>query len=145
MKESEKIKLSTIYNGRDVRELWDAAQNSPVIDHPDLGAISPNKFRSLFAGKPCAFCAQKMPHGKDYYSTNSRAEAVRRGYQYKNKSREDYINRAGNQYFHPNYLTLDHKINKARCPELMFDFDNLQAMCWKCNNEKKDNNAPIQG
>ena len=32
-------------------------------------------------------------------------------------------------------------MNKARFPELMFDFKNLEAICWRCNNEKKDNNA----
>ena len=48
--------------------------------------------------------------------------------------------RAGTVYFHPNFVTLDHKTNKARCPEKMFDYSNLQIMCWQCNNNKGDDN-----
>ena len=40
-----------------------------------------------------------------------------------------------------NYITIDHKVNKARCPQKMFDFDNLQAVCWRCNWEKSDDNT----
>ncbi len=32
-------------------------------------------------------------------------------------------------------------MNKARFPELLFEFNNLEAICWGCSNEKKDNNA----
>ncbi|WP_199197440.1 HNH endonuclease [Chroococcidiopsis sp. CCALA 051] len=46
--------------------------------------------------------------------------------------------RAGTVYFHPNYVTLDHKTNKARYPEKMFDYSNLQIMCWQCNSNKGD-------
>ena len=43
------------------------------------------------------------------------------------------INQINQIFFHPNYVTIDHIINKVRCPEKMFDFDNLQLVCWqKC-------------
>ncbi len=82
-----------------------------------------------------------MAHGKELYSTSSRQEAIKRGYEYVNKKGQKTINAIGNIYFHPNYVTLDHKVNKARCPERMFDYSNLQIMCWQCNTNKSDNNA----
>jgi hypothetical protein len=82
-----------------------------------------------------------MAHGKDFHSTPSKQEAVKRGYEYTDKWGKKVINQAGGVYFHPNYVTLDHKTNKARCPEKMFDYSNLQIMCWRCNHNKGDDNT----
>ncbi|ANV90635.1 hypothetical protein [Picosynechococcus sp. PCC 8807] len=141
MYKNDKKFLSTLYRTSQIDDVWQWGQNQPVIQHPQLGLISPSKYRSLFFGKPCPFCAQKMTHGKHLYSTTSEQEAISRGYQYIKKTGEKYINRAGKLYFHPNYVTLDHKINKARCPELLFEYNNLEVICWKCNMSKGDNNA----
>ncbi|BAW97962.1 hypothetical protein NIES970_29250 (plasmid) [[Synechococcus] sp. NIES-970] len=141
MSSADKKILSALYTAQEIREAWEFAQNRLVIQHPKLGAISPNEYRLKFSQKPCPFCAKKMTHGKTLHATQSRQEAISRGYQYINNKGKDYINQAGEFYFHPHYVTLDHKINKARCPELMFDHQNLQAICWRCNIEKGDNNA----
>jgi hypothetical protein len=133
--------LAALYSGAEINDIWQASQNCPVIDHPSLGKIIPNQYRSKYHQKPCPFCGQKMVHGKSAHSTNDQQEAIARGYQYLDKKGNPVINRAGNIYFHPHYVSLDHKLNKARCPERMFDYDNLQIMCWKCNNLKGDNNA----
>jgi hypothetical protein len=133
--------LAALYSSADIHDVWQASQNYPVIDHPSLGKISPNQYRAKYHQKPCPFCGQKMVHGKSAHSTNDQQEAIARGYQYLDKNGKKIINRAGNVYFHPHYVSLDHKLNKARCPERMFDYDNLQIMCWKCNNLKGDNNA----
>lgn len=53
----------------------------------------------------------------------------RRGYEYINRWGNKVINQAGDIFFHPNYVTLDHKHNKARCPEKMFDYSHLEAVC----------------
>lgn len=136
----DKDYLKTLYRASDIDEIWQAGQNERLINHPKFGRISPNEYRQKFNNKPCPFCGKKMVHGKFLHSTNSKQDAIEMRYQYKNANGLDYINRAGNLYFHPNYVTLDHKVNKARCPELLFEFSNLQAMCWKCNQEKGDNN-----
>jgi hypothetical protein len=136
-----KQELASLYLSSDINEIWQGGQNLQVIDHPTLGKISPNYYRAQYHLKPCPFCAQRMFHGQDQYSTSSRADAIARGYQYLNRNGNQVINQAGGRYFHPHYVTLDHKLNKARCPEQMFGYDNLQIMCWRCNNEKGDNNA----
>lgn len=140
MPEVNKKYLQTLYQASEVREVWEAGQNEKLINHPKFGWISPNEFRQNFDRKPCPFCGKRMVHGKARHATTSKQEALARGYQYVNSKGQKYINRAGSCYFHPNYVTLDHKLNKARCPELLFDADNLQAICWKCNQEKGDNN-----
>lgn len=38
-------------------------------------------------------------------------------------------------------VTLDHVINKARHPELLFDYDNLEAICKSCNSKKGQDNT----
>lgn len=38
-------------------------------------------------------------------------------------------------------VTLDHVINKARHPELLFDYRNLEAICKSCNSKKGDDNT----
>ena len=137
--------LATFYSGTDINVLWNANHNLPVIDHPKLGKISPHQYRSQYHGKPCPFCAKRMVHGS-FHSTNSKQEAIARNYQYLDSTGKTVINHAVNHsgrytYFHPHYVTLDHKLNKARCPEQMFDYKNLQIMCWKCNQQKGTNNA----
>ncbi|GCL50257.1 hypothetical protein NIES3804_18240 [Microcystis aeruginosa NIES-3804] len=51
------------------------------------------------------------------------------------------INQINRIFFHTNYVTIDHIINKVCCPEKMFDFDNLQLVCWHCNQAKSEDNA----
>jgi HNH endonuclease len=136
-----KKELSSLYNGCDIADIWQASLNLKVIFHHNLGKITPNHFRSIHNGKPCPFCAKRMVHGQSIHSTQSKQEAIDRDYQYMDEQRNTTINRIGNTYFHPHYVTLDHKLNKARFPEKMFDYDNLQAVCWKCNSIKSDNNA----
>lgn len=136
-----KKNLSALYLSTDIGQIWQSSQMLPVIDHPVFGKISPHQYRTQYHQKPCPFCGQKMVHGKSQHSTNSKQEAISRGYEYQDAQGIKVINRIGNTYFHPHYVTLDHKLNKARMPEQMFDYDNLQIMCWKCNSTKGDNNA----
>jgi hypothetical protein len=133
--------LKNLYRSDQIAWAWSSMQNQPIIQHPIFGNISPNEYRSKFNGKICPFCNQNMVHGKNLYSTNSREEAIDRNYEYLNKHGRYRFNLIGGIYFHPNYVTIDHKVNKARCPELMFDYQNLQIVCMKCNNEKGDDNT----
>jgi hypothetical protein len=135
-----KSKLKTLYKASEIAEVWNASQNLAVIEHPN-GLISPNAYRAMYSSKPCPYCGQKMAHGKDFHSTPSKQKAVKHGYEYTDKWGKKVINQAGGVYFHPNYVTLDHKTNKARCPEKMFDYSNLQIMCWRCNHNKGDDNT----
>jgi len=141
MTEINKSQLRALYQAREIAEVWNASQNMSVIVHPQHGSISPNKYRAMYKGRPCQYCGCKMVHGQDFHSTSSKQEAIKRGYEYLNKRGRKVINTANKIYFHPNYVTVDHKINKARCPEKMFDYNNLQIMCWRCNKEKGDDNA----
>lgn len=141
MADFKKQELSSLYLSPDINYVWQVAQSYVIINHPSLGKISPNQYRAQYHQKPCPFCNQTMVHGQAVHSTDSKQEAIARGYQYLDKNGKPTINQAGKTYFHPHYVTLDHKLNKARCPERMFDYDNLQIMCWKCNKLKGDNNA----
>lgn len=132
--------LKTLYRASDIQEIWQAGQGEKLINHPRWGWISPSEFRQKFHQKPCPFCGRKMVHGKYAHATKSKSEAIALGYQYRDSHGRDYINQAGDTYFHPHYVTLDHKLNKARCPELLFEASNLQVVCWRCNLEKGDNN-----
>jgi hypothetical protein len=136
-----KLELILLYNSNDISKVWNLYQNKNVINHPQHGLISPNKYRDIKKGKPCPYCGQKMVHGKEFYVMQSELEARKRGYEYINKNGKKIINNIRDKYFHPNYINLDHKINKARCPEKMFDYDNLEAICWKCNSSKGDDNT----
>lgn len=136
-----KSKLKTLYKASEIAEVWNASQNLAIINHPKHGLISPNDYRAMCNAKPCPYCGQKMVHRKELHSTLLRQEAVKRGYEYVDKWGKKVINQASGVYFHPKYVTLDHKINKARCPEKMFDYSNLQIMCWRCNNNKGDDNT----
>lgn len=136
-----KSQLCILYNANKISEIWNSSQNLNIINHPQHGLISPNAYRILKKGKPCPYCGQKMVHGQEFYSTESKLEAIKQGYEYIDKNGQKIINQAGVKYFHPNYVTLDHKINKARCPEKMFDYDNLEVICWKCNLSKGDDNT----
>ena len=136
-----KSKLKTLYKASEIADVWNASQNLAIIEHPKHGLISPNAYRAMYGSKPCPYCGQKMAHGKDIHSTLSKQAALHLGYEYVDKQGKKVINRAGGIYFHPNYVTLDHKTNKARCPEKMFDYTNLQIMCWRCNHNKGDDNT----
>jgi 5-methylcytosine-specific restriction endonuclease McrA len=137
----KKLMLNTLYSAHEIQQVWQNNQHKKLIKHPNYGWISPNEYRSKYAHKPCPYCGQKMVHGNEKYITNSKKEAIKRGYEYQNKQGKPTINQITNNYFHPNYITLDHKINKARCPNLLFDYDNLEAICWRCNNDKNDDNS----
>ncbi|MBD2576295.1 HNH endonuclease [Oscillatoria sp. FACHB-1406] len=137
----KKSSLKTLYRASDINRVWQASQNVQAIEHPERGFISPNEYRALYKGKPCPYCGQKMVHSQQLYSTTSKQEAIDRGYEYTDKLAGKVINQAGNTFFHPHYVTLDHKINKARCPEKMFEFSNLEVICWRCNQNKGDNNT----
>lgn len=141
MPKNKRSELAALYKSSDIDFVWKEGQSSKLIKHPQYGLISPNKYRAVSQGKPCPFCGKHMVHGQISHSTLSKDEAIERGYQYINGLGEKFINHVGSRYFHPHYVTLDHKVNKARCPELMFEYDNLQIMCWKCNINKGDNNA----
>jgi 5-methylcytosine-specific restriction endonuclease McrA len=132
--------LKHLYEGKTINEIWNLMSSHPIIQHPEFGLISPSQYRAKFHGKVCPFCGEKMVHGRLLHSTPLKKTAIDRGYEYLDKTGKKHIHKAGGRYFHPHYVTLDHKINKARCPELMFEYDNLQIMCWKCNREKGDNN-----
>ena len=136
-----KSELKILYKASDIQYVWDSSKNLDVINHPQDGWISPNQYRAKSKGKPCPYCGKKMVHGKDFHSTSSKKEAIKRGYEYVDKHGKKFINQAGDFFFHPNYVTLDHKLNKARCPEKMFDYNNLEAVCWRCNREKGANNS----
>ncbi len=145
MSRIDKRELAALYKGADINVVWWESRNLRVIDHPKFGLISPNEYRAKSKGKPCPFCGQKMMHGSAFYRTRKR-DAIAQGYQYKDGNGNQTINTIRNRhtgytYFYPHYVTLDHKLNKARCPEHMFDADNLEAICWKCNSAKGDNNA----
>jgi hypothetical protein len=132
--------LKYLYDPKEIAVTWSEMQSKAIIDHPEFGKISPNDYRARFDGKVCPFCAQRMVHGQNLHTTQFKKEAIFRKYEYVNKKGVKYINNAGGRYYHPHYATLDHIVNKARCSELMFQADNLQIMCWKCNLEKGDNN-----
>lgn len=146
MSRATQQKLASLYKGRDIKDLWNLSKDAPVIEHPTRGKISPNQLRAEFANTPCPLCQHTMVQGKEQFITKSKQEAIERGYQYKTASGKKTINHVKISkcrciYFHPHYVTLDHKLNKARLPELMFEYDNLQAICWKCNMAKSDDNA----
>lgn len=137
----KELMLESLYEYGEIQQVWKNNRNNSLIKHPQQGWISPNKYRSMYANKPCPYCAKKMVQGKDEYSTNNINIAKKRKYEYVNSQGILTINQAENTYYHPNYVTLDHKLNKTRFPELLFDFKNLEVICWRCNNEKKDNNS----
>jgi hypothetical protein len=135
-----KSELSKLYRSDEITVVWNNYQHLAVILHPSKGLISPNQYRTIGNGKPCPFCGKKMKHGEEF-KTTSQLVAIKRGYEYINDRGQKKINQINSSFFHPNYVTIDHKINKARCPEKMFDFDNLQLICWQCNQAKSDDNA----
>ena len=136
-----KSRLKTLYQTSEIAEIWNSSQNQAVIEHPEHGCISPNKYREMYKGKPCPYCGQKMVHDQKFYSTSSQKKAIQLGYEYIDKWGKKTINQVGGRFFHPNYVTLDHKLNKARFPEKMFDYSNLEIICWRCNHDKGDDNT----
>ena len=141
MHKINKLELETLYNSNEIRDFWHNSRKLKVINHPKFGWISPNQYRAKKIGHPCPYCGAKLVQGKNKNATFSREEAIERGYEYIDKSGNKVINQAGETFFHPHYTNIDHKINKARCPEKMFDYDNLQVICWRCNQEKRDSNS----
>ena len=140
MNRINQAELITLYKTNDIAQLWKSAQSLAVINHPKYGKITPNEYRAMYKGKPCPYCGKKMAHGR-VFKVFSEQEAIKKGYKYIDKNGNPEINHIGSVFFHPNYVTLDHKLNKARFPEKLFDYDNLEIMCWKCNHEKGDDNS----
>jgi hypothetical protein len=147
MKGISKLELSHLHCSKEIDLIWKSNKNSPVIEHPVHGIISPYRYRQLSKGKPCPYCGQKMRQGRDYI-TSSESEAILREYYYINKEGKKDINSISDKnhhgaflFFHQHYVTLDHKLNKGRFPEKMFDYDNLEPICWRCNKEKSDDNS----
>lgn len=140
MTKISKSELSQLYRSEEISEVWNTSQHLKVIQHPTSGLISPNEYRTMGKDKPCPYCGRKMKQGEDF-KTASKTEAIKRGYEYDNANGQKTFNQIGTVFFHPNYVTIDHKINKARCPETMFDYDNLELICWKCNREKGNDNT----
>lgn len=139
----DKSTLSSLYNGSDINEVWQASRHIPIIRHPQRGLISPNTYRAIHDGRACPYCESIMVFGSNFrkYSVS---EARKAGYECQNSKGQVIINQAGTNptiYFHRHYVSIDHKVNKARCPEKMFDYGNLEAVCWQCNIEKSDNNS----
>ena len=77
-----KSKLQTLYKASEIAAVWNASQNLTVINHSKHGLISPNDYHVMYKAKPCPYCGQKMVHGKAFYSTSSKQEAVKRSYEY---------------------------------------------------------------
>lgn len=133
------MNLSTLFNSNKINLAWRENRNQKVINHPQYGMISPNQLRAKSADTPCPHCSTIMKHGRAYKTTN-REEAIARKFYYFDSEGNRHFCKIGRTYFSPQYVTLDHKLNKARFPNKMFDADNLEAVCWKCNHIKSDNN-----
>ena len=133
------MNLSSVFNGRKINQIWKENANARLIEHPQLGLISANALRAKFADTPCPHCSKVMKHGSPY-KTQGRAEAIVRQFYYFDQDGNKHFCRIGNTYFSAQYVTLDHKLNKARFPNKMFDADNLEAICFRCNQIKSDNN-----
>lgn len=137
--------LHALYKSKDISYLWSELRRERVISHPSRGLISPNEYRSIYADTPCPYCNKRMVQGQNH-QTNDKRFAIASGYQYEDENGKKRINTVKKRfskstYFHPNYISLDHKLNKARFPGEMFKAENLEAVCWKCNNQKGDDNA----
>ena len=133
--------LAKLYDTKEIKNIWSQGQSLALIEHPEFGLISPNQYRAKFNNKCCPFCAKRMVHGRSIHTTKIRQEAINRGYQFEDRDGNNTIIKMGVYYFHPHYVSLDHKTNKTRCPELMFDYNNLQIMCIRCNRKKGDDNT----
>lgn len=134
------MKLSPLFNARKINKIWQENSHVNLIDHPQLGMISANALRAKFADTPCPHCSRIMKHGSSY-KTQENVEAIaRQFYYFDDRDGERHFCKIGNTYFSDRYVTLDHKLNKARFPNKMFDPDNLEAICFKCNQIKSDNN-----
>ena len=136
-----KKELAKLHDSKEIGDVWSQGQSLALIEHPEFGLISPNQYRAKFNNKCCPFCAKRMVHGRSIHTTKVRQEAINRSYQFEDEKGNNHIIKIGSYYFHPHYVSLDHKTNKARCPVLMFDYDNLQIMCIRCNRKKGDDNA----
>ena len=45
---TSKSELNHLYRGKDIQSIWDGAKALDVIKHPELGYISPNRFRQIY-------------------------------------------------------------------------------------------------
>ena len=133
------MNLSSLFSSSKISLIWEENGNAKLIAHPNYGMISPNAFRAKFANTPCPHCLRIMRHGNSY-KVQGREEASARNFYYLDSNGNRHYCHIGNTYFSELYVTLDHKLNKARFPDKMFDADNLEAICWKCNQIKSDNN-----
>ncbi|MEM8672790.1 MAG: HNH endonuclease [Cyanobacteria bacterium P01_G01_bin.67] len=133
------MNLSPLFDSKKISLIWKENSHEKLIDHPQYGMISPNELRAKFADTPCPHCDTIMKHGESY-KTSDQEEAIARKFYYFDSYGHRHFCKIGNVYFSDRYVTLDHKLNKARFPNKMFDVENLEAVCWKCNHIKSDNN-----
>lgn len=117
-------------DSKHVGEIWASAQQTECLQHPELGKISPNQFRAMMRGKPCACCGTTMVFG-DCFKVKDKEEAKKRGYMIGGRDDDGPI------YMNPRYTTLDHILPKSHYPHLVLEFRNLQVICLRCNSNKK--------
>lgn len=133
------MNLSSLFSSSKINQIWGENSHEKLINHPQYGMISPNAFRAKFANTLCPHCLRMMKHGNSF-RTQSRGEAIARKFYYLDGEGKRHFCQIKSTYFSDRYVTLDHKLNKARFPDKMFNADNLEAICWKCNQIKFDNN-----
>ena len=133
------MNLSSLFDSHQISLIWKENSHKKLINHPQYGMISPNELRAKYANTPCPHCDKIMKHGESY-KTNNKEEAITRKFYYFDSGGYRHFCNIGRIYFSAQYVTLDHKLNKARFPDKMFDAENLEAVCWKCNHIKSDNN-----
>lgn len=128
------VNTKHLYSAEEINRIWHENDNNPVIKHPEKGWISPSQLRKMYEGKPCPICGKIMVYGEKY-RTKCKRDAWLSFPKYNND-----IPVVGDYYYHPQYATIDHIVNKARCPERMFEYRNLRVTCMTCNQEKGDSN-----
>ena len=84
------------------------------------GLLPAKNIRSLGIGKPCACCGKPMTQNK-WSQTSVNGWLPEDGW-WKN----------------PRNVTIDHRYPKSLFPELMFEPDNMELVCHKCNQDKGD-------
>ncbi len=70
------LRLASLYDSKEISDIWNRHQNKPLINHPQYGWISPNDYRSLYRDKPCPYCGRRMVQGRYNYSTTNKQEAL---------------------------------------------------------------------
>ena len=71
------MRLSPLFCGTKINQIWRDLANEDVINHPQFGWISPNTLRAQYANTPCPHCLRTMVHGTAY-KTQDKEEAENR-------------------------------------------------------------------